>query len=284
MERVPTVTESGAEAASSLGESDSAYVFDADTAVVELREGRYGATMSPRWRLPPGHLNGGYVLSVCVRALADALPLPDPLVVSAFFERAVLPGPAQLDVEVARTGRRLAFGEARLGQGGRELVRAVASFGDLSALEGPTVIGSAAPDLPPPEACFDIAEDRPDLRQSVANNVEVRYPKMPGWRQRQPSGEHSVELWLRFADGRDADVIALTGLVDMTVPQVFELGPRASSTIELTVHVRSRPAPGWLACRSVTNYICDGLHETDFEIWDSTGRLCAQSRQLALIT
>ncbi|WP_406230008.1 hypothetical protein [Nocardia sp. NBC_01009] len=49
------------------------------------------------------------------------------------------------------------------------------------------------------------------------------------------------------------------------------------------MHIRHRPAPGWLACRVHTNYLIDGFHEEDFEIWDSTGSLVAQSRQLALI-
>ncbi|MFD0359937.1 hypothetical protein ACFQZZ_00525 [Nocardia sp. GCM10030253] len=53
-----------------------------------------------------------------------------------------------------------------------------------------------------------------------------------------------------------------------------------SSTIELTVHIR--PRFGWLACRIHTNHVIDGFRE-DFEIWDSTGALVAQSRQLALI-
>jgi acyl-CoA thioesterase len=63
---------------------------------------------------------------------------------------------------------------------------------------------------------------------------------------------------------------------------VLELGA-GSTTIELTVHVRARPAPGWLACRSYTRFVTGGYHEEDFEVWDSAGTLVAQSRQLALI-
>ncbi len=49
------------------------------------------------------------------------------------------------------------------------------------------------------------------------------------------------------------------------------------------MHLRARPAPGWLACRSWTNYVGGGYHEEDFEAWDSAGTLVAQSRQLALL-
>jgi hypothetical protein len=49
------------------------------------------------------------------------------------------------------------------------------------------------------------------------------------------------------------------------------------------VHVRARPAPGWLACRVLTRHVIGGYHEEDFEVWDSRGTLVAQSRQLALL-
>jgi hypothetical protein len=63
---------------------------------------------------------------------------------------------------------------------------------------------------------------------------------------------------------------------------VVELGA-TSTTVQLTVHLRARPAPGWLACRAVTRYVAGGYHEEDFEVWDSAGTLVAQSRQLAHI-
>jgi hypothetical protein len=87
---------------------------------------------------------------------------------------------------------------------------------------------------------------------------------------------------MRFADGRDADLLALPLLVDATAPSVLELGA-TSTTVQLTVHLRGRPAPGWLACRAVTRFVSGGYHEEDFEVWDSAGTLVAQSRQLAQI-
>jgi Acyl-CoA thioesterase C-terminal domain len=63
---------------------------------------------------------------------------------------------------------------------------------------------------------------------------------------------------------------------------VLEVGV-LSTTVQLTVHLRARPAPGWLACRAATRFVAGGYNEEDFEIWDSAGALVAQSRQLALI-
>jgi acyl-CoA thioesterase len=85
------------------------------------------------------------------------------------------------------------------------------------------------------------------------------------------------------AGARDADTLALAVLVDMASPPVLDLGEFGSTTIELTVHVRGRPAPGWLACRARTRHVIDGYHDEDFEIWDAKGQLVAQSRQLALL-
>ena len=53
--------------------------------------------------------------------------------------------------------------------------------------------------------------------------------------------------------------------------------------MELTAHVRARPAPGWLACSFATRFVTGGFLEADGEVWDATGRLVAQSRQLALV-
>jgi acyl-CoA thioesterase len=88
---------------------------------------------------------------------------------------------------------------------------------------------------------------------------------------------------MRFRDGRDADTLALAALVDGAAPAVLDIGAPGSATMELTVHVRGRPAPGWLACRTSTRHVIGGFHEEDFEIWDSAGSLVAQSRQFALL-
>jgi Acyl-CoA thioesterase C-terminal domain len=49
------------------------------------------------------------------------------------------------------------------------------------------------------------------------------------------------------------------------------------------MHLGAHPGPGWLACRAQTRHVIGGYHEEDFEIWDTTGKLVVQSRQLALL-
>ena len=257
--------------------------FDSDTAVHEREPGVFHAVVHDRWTTDGGHANGGYALSICLQALRLRLQHPDPLAVSAFFQRRVPNGPVQVVTEAARSGRRLSAGEARLMQDGKELVRVVASFTDLAAAAGRTEVTPSPPRLPPPADCVDLFGYAGPNGVGIAGRLQCRAPELPGWQTGKPGGRAHAEFWMRFADGREADTLSLPGMVDMTMPAVFDLGEFSSTTIELTVHVRARPVPGWLACRVSTNFLMDGYHDEDFEIWDSSGQLVAQSRQLALL-
>ena len=256
--------------------------FDEDTHVKKTGGDRYAATLSDRWNALGGVPNGGYLLAVALSALQRELPLPDPVVASATYLRPGETGPAEIATEVARAGRRVATGEARLSQQGREIVRVVATFADLGAADGRTAIRSAPPELPPPDATQALAAELPGV--TITDRFEYRPAKPLGWANGRPSGESEIAFWMRFRDGRDADPIALAAMVDAAAPAVLELGEPGSATIELTVHVRGRPAPGWLACRVQTRHVIGGFHEEDFEIWDSAGALVAQSRQFAVLT
>jgi len=54
-------------------------------------------------------------------------------------------------------------------------------------------------------------------------------------------------------------------------------------TIELTVHVRRRPAPGWILGRFATRDLGGDRMIEDGQLWDETGALVARSRQLGLL-
>jgi acyl-CoA thioesterase len=258
------------------------FEFDADTRL--SGDGPvFEIDLSDRWDAMAG-INGGYMLALCTRALGQTLPFPDPLVVSGFYLRPGSHGPGEVRTEVLRTGMTTAFCQASLWQDGKERVRATAAFTDLSAGGAPgqpRYTGVAAPALPPPEECFELP---PAALHGVpiADRIEYRSTEEPGWLRGQPSGHPAGEFWMRFRDGREPDLASLPLFVDAAAPVALEVGV-LSTTIELTVHLRARPAPGWLACRAVTRYVADGYHEEDFEIWDSAGTLVAQSRQLALI-
>lgn len=258
-------------------------LWDADTRVEPRGDGRFDATISDRWNAIGDRPNGGYVLGACLQALRAVLPLPDPFAVSAHFLRPTLAGAAEIRTEVARVGRRMATGAARLIQGGQETIRALATFTDLAAASGRTLDLASRPELPPPDACHDPLEGRSIPEISIVDRFDYRMADKPGWIHGRPTGDPTVRLWLRFRDGREPDTLSLPSFADAVFPAVMELGELGSSTLEMTVHVRARPAPGWLACRIATRHVISGYHEEDFDIWDSRGALVAQSRQLALL-
>jgi acyl-CoA thioesterase len=260
-----------------------AFEFDLDTHVERQGAGTYAARLTDRWNALGGRPNGGYVLGACMRALGDAIAVRDPLAVSAFFLRPAAPGPATITTEVVRSGRRLSTGEARLLQDDREVVRAIASFTDLAPSTGRTSLLSPPPDLPRVEEAIDLLGGRSIPEVTIVDRYDYRVATMPDWVQGKPTGDASMQCWLRFRDGRPVDTLALVAMVDAAWPAVLELGEAGSSTVELSVHVRARPRPGWLACRVRTRYVIGGYHEEDFEIWDEGNTLVAQSRQLALL-
>ena len=270
------------------------YAFDTDSRVWPTGvDGEFAAELTDRWNGTAGAVNGGYMLAACTRALALGMPFPDPIVVSGFFLRPGSAGPATVRASVIRSGRTTAFGESALSQDGKEVVRATAAFARLGGAgqdgagqngagqDGPVFLDGTPPALPPPAECVGVPVGSFGLA-SIAERIEFRSAELPGWFRGQPSGRPASEFWMRFADGREADLISLPLLVDSTAPSVLELGA-GSTTIQLTVHLRAHPAPGWLACRATTRFVSNGYHEEDFEVWDSAGTLVAQSRQLALI-
>jgi acyl-CoA thioesterase len=54
-------------------------------------------------------------------------------------------------------------------------------------------------------------------------------------------------------------------------------------TIELTVHVRRRPAGGWVLARFECDDVEGGRMIESGTLWDSTGAVVARSRQLGLV-
>ncbi|WP_280886568.1 thioesterase family protein [Streptomyces sp. LBL] len=268
-----------------IGDSE----FDRDTALTRREPGVYDIDLSAGWTIINA-VNGGYLLAVLGRALADALPHADPFTLSAHYLTASLPGPAVVRTDVVRAGRTLSTGQASLFQyddQGREIerIRVLASYGDLDALPDDVRTAAEPPTIPPMEQCFG-PEDGPtpvDGSSALADRLTLKLdPSTLGWALGAPSGIGEMRAWFGLADGRDADPLALLLAVDALPPTAFELGLSGwVPTVELTVHVRARPAPGPLRVSITTRNLAGGFLEEDAEVWDSADRLVAQSRQLA---
>ncbi|MBV9831093.1 MAG: thioesterase family protein [Marmoricola sp.] len=240
-----------------------------------------------------GGVNGGYVLAVVGNALRvelAELEQPDPLSVSAYFLTPSRPGPARISTRRVRVGGRRTTAAASLVQDedGREVERVsvLATYGDLGE-PGEVERQLPPPELPPVEECVETLFAPEEVRVSapLLERFGTRLdPRYAGWAVGRPSGSGVVQGWFRFADDRPLDPIALLLVLDALPPVTFDLGrPGWAPTIELTAHVRAHPAPGWAIVRHETRNVSGGQFEEDCAVWDSTGRLVAQSRQLALL-
>ncbi|MEV8035662.1 thioesterase family protein [Streptomyces sp. NPDC002742] len=268
-----------------IGDSE----FDRDTAVTARGAGVYDVDLSAGWTIINA-VNGGYLLAVLGRALADALPHSDPFTISAHYLTASQPGPAVIRTDVVRTGRTLSTGQASLFQyddEGRETerIRVLASYGDLDTLPDDVRTTARPPEIPPMDQCFG-PQDAPAPipgSSAITDRLFLKLdPATLGWALGAPSGKGEMRSWFGLADGRDADPLSLLLAVDALPPTAFEIGLSGwVPTVELTVHVRCRPAPGPLRVSITTRNLAGGFLEEDAEVWDSADRLVAQSRQLA---
>ncbi len=271
-----------------LPDPDPAAVFHSASAVVRLDEGRYTATVQPGWDIG-GNANGGYLLAIAGRAMADAVGRP-PLTITAHFLAPAPAGDCTIDVEVVRAGRRMATAGASLRMAdGREILRVLGTFADQQPVDdGPLLADGAPPKLPPYDECVppsDPASPEAGPMPALSHRLAVRMrPGDDQFRAGRPTGRAEMAGWFAFRDASPIDAIGLLLVADAFAPPVFntELPVAWVPTLELTVHVRGVPVPGPLACVFRSRFVQGGLVEEDGEVWDASGLLVCQSRQLSL--
>jgi acyl-coenzyme A thioesterase PaaI-like protein len=268
-----------------------AVTFAADTAVRVASDGRYDTEIRPGWDIG-GNANGGYLLTIAARAMAEAGGRPDPVSVTAHYLAPGTPGPVTVEAGVLRAGRRFATTSAVVRGAERPLLAVLGSFTDHTAPGGATDrpepverVDATPPYLPPPSRCVAVAPTD-TFPPPFMGRVDLRlHPDDAGFAAGAPSGRPLVRGWFRLRDGEPVDTIALLLAADAFPPTIFNarLPVAWTPTLELTAHVRASPAPGWLRCSFRTRFVTGGYLEEDGEVWDERGRLVAQSRQLALL-
>lgn len=264
------------------GRGSSSFEFDRDTEVTAV-DGAWSGTIEPGWRIG-GNPNGGYLLCIVLKALRSLTGRSDPLSATAYYLSPPSLGPVVIETELVKSGRTLATAAGRMIQDGRERIRVVAAFGDLAEVSGPTHLALRPPIIDPPERCISLAEspafgDRPP--PEFGDRVEMLFPTGTPWMRAE---ESAYDGWIRFRDGRQPDVLSLALFADAFPPPVVGIVPAGwVPTIELTVHTRGRPRPGWLLGSFRTRALVDGLMETDCELWDESGQLVVMARQLAMV-
>jgi hypothetical protein len=252
--------------------------FAEATAVRRTGEGRYAAELDAGFGFDEA-LNGGYLMAVLARAALDASGRPHPISTAAGFLRVARPGPAEVLVETRKSGRTTEVARVSLVQNDEPVVDALITTGTLDGAAEP-IYAADAESLPPAEECATFGSGRDD---GFVAQVDLRYdPATMGWLDGRPSGRLEMRAHFRLREEYEPDGVLLALAVDSLPPVVLNTGPYGwSPTVELTWHMRGVPAPGPLALYGSGRLHSDGWFDEDVEVRDATGRLVAQSRQLA---
>ncbi len=269
-----------------MSASETGGAFARATAVEPLGGGAWEGTCDTSWSAPNGP-NGGYLAAIVLRALTaavadDARPARS---LTCHYLRPPGPGPVRVEVTEERVGRSVTALSARLLQGGRLCVLALAAF--AVDREGAADYAAVAPTVPPSR---DVAVMEPGPgAPAMVHKFEVR----PAIGDAPFSGAQEAVTggWIRLADPHPVDAPALAMYADAWLPAPFTriVEPVAAPTIDLTVHFRAPRAAAALAAdepllavfRSTTS--AEGFFEEDGELWSPDGVLLAHSRQLALL-
>lgn len=275
--------------------------FASETASAPAGPDAYAGRLTDGFTIGGG-VNGGLLLAAVARACASRLADDGhtlPLTMSASYLTASAPGPFTVTTDVVREGRSSSVVRATLSQPGADGAP-VARVTTLSTFARPETLDAAdadsglpvlaLPDIPAVEECLARPRGGADGpgghaigAAALLERLDVRLdpdcaPALMGRRVEDPV----IQGWLRLADGHVPDPLTLLLAVDALPPVSFALGrPGWAPTVELTAYVRGVPESGWLCVRHETRHVAGGHFEEDAAVWDSTGRLVAQSRQLA---
>jgi acyl-CoA thioesterase len=254
--------------------------FADETAIRTNGDGSFVTRLSSSWSIG-ANPNGGYAVQPVLRALTELSGRPDPVSVTVHYLRPAL-GDAEGDVQaaVARAGRRATHARGTLVQDGAERLTVAAVLTDLTrpASDVPDpALTVPPPPIPPPERCIDRRELGQGIELPLLSRVDVRV--------RRPDGTAIVDGWIRFTDGSVPTAAALVLFADAFPPAAHGVVPRVGwvPTLELTVHVRRRPAPGWVQAHIECDDVAGGWMIETGTLWDETGALVARSRQLGLL-
>jgi hypothetical protein len=259
----------------------------AEVSRLSLRaHGRFSALVSPEWTVA-GRPNGGYLLAMAARAAAAVAARPHVLAASAHYLRSPDPGPVDLEAEVLRSGQSASQVRVRMTQDGSPCVEALILAGALDPDARPYWDkGGPEPGAARYEDCPRVPARGPGgLPVAIYDQVEARMdPGSLGFAAGCPSGSGELRGWLALPGGEPFDPFSLVYAADSFPPATLEIEVSGwVPTLELTVYVRALPVPGPVEILQRVHLIDGQRADEECVVWDRTGRLVAQGRQLAAI-
>lgn len=263
--------------------------FAATTAVAPLGDGRYACTFDGGWATAAG-INGGILMATMTRALqAEIGPDRHPRSLQCQFMRPPKAGPAEVQVEVIRSGGRATNARVRVTQDAALMVEALATLfaGDLD------VIAEWSPRLPDTPLPQDLPQRlidprMPPVADHVAYRPSIGPPPFSG--TRLEDGEPArTGGWLELIAPAPVDAALVAFYVDAWWPAA--LGPitelSMNPTVELSLHWRTALPPEGLPHQPLllearTDASLEGLADEHARVFTVDGVLLADAVQLAI--
>jgi hypothetical protein len=263
--------------------------FDSVTAVRPTSDPHVFETdVHPLWAVGDKP-NGGYLLAILGRAArrvgcGDDGPAWETVSASITYTAPPDLAPAIVRTTLMRRGRTAAQVRAVLVQDGRDMVDAVFV---LSTVPPPGARYDSIEPLmaPPPDACERLGTEIPGgTRVGLMDALDLRLDPLtnPFTGAVRQGARAELRGWTRFLDGRQPDPLALLLFVDAVPPATMMIGSSGwVPTLQMSAYVRGVPDPGWLGIRFTANLVAGGMVDETCVLWDSGGRVVAQSNQLA---
>lgn len=268
------------------------------TAAMTLREvdpGVFEGDLNKHWTIGP-KVHGGAMVALCANAARTACGGGQseglqPVAVSASFLWAPDPGPMRLTTLIRKRGRRISVVDVELTQGDRTAVHAEVNLGEPEHFVpgeagAPLLTANPVLDLMPPEPPADIAPIGPGHPLAglvhLGEGCDVR-PVLSTLAPSRDGRPPVIQMWARPRDVAPDPLFALM-CGDLSAPVTFAVGRTGwAPTIQLTAFLRGVPADGWLRVICTCMEIGHDWFDEDHLVVDQTGRIVAQSRQLAMV-
>lgn len=259
-------------------------LIEEEIKLAETSDGNFEAFVTGAWNIA-GNPNGGFLLSIVLAAIRRRTSHPDPLSMTVHYLRPGSPDlPCVVEVDMVREGRTVATLRGRLIQEGRVRIEMLVAMGNVQDSVGVDhQLMPQAPSLPAPEDCVPRSGDLQNVELPINDRVDVRLH--PDQIEASPEKPAEISGWIRLHDSSPPTTASLPLFADCFPPSVYPRLGRVGwvPTLELTVHVRRAPAPGWVKAVLKTDDLSGGRMIESGMLWDSTGQLVAQSRQLGLV-
>lgn len=266
-------------------------LFTAAMALREVESGPDGAVfegeLNKHWTIGP-KVHGGAMVALCANAARSAYfeAGPQPVAISANFLSAPDPGGMRLVTALRKRGRRISVVDVELIQGDRTAVHAVVTLGAPEHDAPPLLSANPVVGLMAPEPPDDLAPIGPGHRLAGLVHLGEGCDVRPLLSTMEPSTDGRPPVLQMWARPRGVAPDALFALMcgDLSAPVTFAVDRTGwAPTVQFTAFLRALPADGWLRVVCTCIEIGQDWFDEDHIVVDQTGRIVAQSRQLALV-